>query len=374
MTRFPLKRQRPFGIVLGLVALLVLAGGLGLEGAAFGQTQGRDVPQEGPVEGNVPGGHLGTSSDAEIWRAVREGIQGNVSIPDKKAGQLIQSEGDNWRAWRNGPISVFGGWALLGMIILIALFFAIRGRIKIDAGPSGKTMERFNGVERFAHWLTAVSFIVLALTGLNLLYGRSVLMPILGKDAFAVITQAGKYAHNFISFAFMVGVLMTIVIWVRHNIPNKHDLVWLAKGGGLFVKGVHPPSKKFNAGQKLIFWSVVVGGVIVSVTGISLLFPFQIPLFEPIYRVLGLAPSMSPMQEMQLAAIWHTVVGLVLIAVILAHIYIGSLGMEGAFDAMGSGYVDENWAREHHNLWVAEVKGEPMPDLTSGDGKPQPAE
>ena len=361
-----------------LAALLLGSGGL-LAGGAWAQTVQGDVPQERPVEGNVPGGSLGSASDTEIWRAVRGGVQGSVSIPDAKAGQLIQSQGESWRAWRNGPLSTYGGWGLLGIVILLALFFAVRGRIKIDAGPSGRTVERFNNIERFAHWLTAVSFIVLALTGLNLLYGRYVLLPILPAEVFTAITLAGKYAHNFIAFAFMLGVVMMLLLWIRHNIPNKYDLAWIAKGGGLFVKGVHPPSKKFNAGQKLIFWLVILGGASLSASGISLLFPFEFKMFEGTYAFLnifgaGLPETLTPMQEMQLSQLWHTIVGLVLIIVVLAHIYIGSIGMEGAFDAMGTGMVDENWAREHHNIWMAELKGEPLPGSGDHGGKPQPAE
>lgn len=368
--------------ILGALALMLaiilgpaLLGGVG---SALAQTNDRAVEQESPQAGNVPGGHLGTQSDAEIWRAVRSGHQGTVSIPDKQAGVMIQSEGDNWRAWRNGPITIGGIWGLLIMIAVLALFFVGRGRIRIDAGPSGKTVERFNGTERFAHWLTAVSFVLLGLTGLNMLYGRHVLLPVLGNDAFAAITMAGKYVHNYISFAFMLGVVVMFVLWVRDNIPNKADLVWLAKAGGLFTKGVHPPSNKFNAGQKAIFWSVILGGLSLALSGISLLFPFELTMFAWSFKVLnifglGLATDISPMGEMQLSQLWHAAVGLIMIVIILAHIYIGSLGMEGAFAAMGTGHVDENWAREHHNLWVDEIKAKGSA-ASSGGGTTQPAE
>ena len=286
---------------------------------------------------------------------------GSVSIPNAQAGQLIQSEGDNWRAVRNGPVTVYGAWAMLGIVALIALFFAVRGRIRIDAGPSGTTIERFNMVERTAHWITATSFIVLALTGLNLLYGRHVLLPVLGPDIFTAITLAGKYAHNFLSFAFMVGIVMIFFLWVGRNIPGKKDLHWLAVGGGLLKKGVHPPAGKFNAGQKLIFWAVILGGISISLSGLALLFPFQLAFFGGTFEVLnifglGLPADLTMMQEMQLSQLWHGVVALILIAIIIGHIYIGSLGMEGAFEAMGSGQVDLNWAKEHHSLWVKEVR------------------
>lgn len=363
-----------------LSAVMLSLAMVGWAGPADAQTNNRDVPQESPVGGSVPGASLGTNSDAEIWRAVRQGVQGTVSIPDKQAGVLVQSEGDNWRAWRNGPITVAGGWIILGFIGLTALFFVIRGRIKIDSGESGRTIERFNNLERFTHWMTAVSFILLSLTGLNLLYGKHVLLPAFGGEVFSAVTIAGKYVHNYISFAFMLGVVLMFVLWVRHNLPSRYDLVWLAHGGGLFVKGVHPPARKFNAGQKVIFWSTVLGGVMLSVTGVALLFPFTITYWEPIFSALNaigiaLPTGLSAMEEMQLSQIWHTIVALVMIGIIIGHIYIGSLGMQGAFAAMGSGQVDENWAREHHGVWVAEVKGEPIPEFDpSGHGGHQAAE
>jgi formate dehydrogenase subunit gamma len=366
--------------MLGLAAVLLVGQTLLIDRVADAQTNNPAVEETSPVGGNVPGGHLGTSSDAEMWRAVRGGIEGTVSIPDKQAGQMIQSGGEDWRSWRNGPLTVVFGSIILAMIGLIALFFLVRGRVKIDAGPSALTIERFNGVERFAHWLTAVCFIVLALTGLNLLYGKHVLLPALGPEAFAAITLAGKYAHNYLSFGFMVGVVLMFVLWVRHNLPSKYDVKWLAQGGGLLIKGTHPPSKKFNFGQKIIFWCVILGGLSLSLSGIALLFPFQLAMFNPTFAVLNtigfdLPTNLTAMEEMQLSQLWHAGVGLVLIAIIVGHIYIGSLGMEGAFAAMGEGHVDENWAREHHAVWVAEVKGEPLPN--PGDHGPpqtQPAE
>ena len=110
------------------------------------------------------------------------------------------------------------------------------------------------------------------------------------------------------------------------------------------------------------------------------MFPFQTHLFADTFAILNgvgfnLPTDLTLMQEQQLAQLWHGIVGLFLIVVILAHIYIGSLGMEGAFAAMGRGTVDENWAREHHAAWVTEVKGEPLPDPhPPGPGHAQAAE
>jgi len=311
--------------------------------------------------GKVPGSALGNTSDSQFWRLIRGGVRGKVSIPDKQAGVLIQSEGESWRAIRNGPISIYGWWLLFWTVALLALFFAFRGRIKIDAGWSDRVVERFNGIERFAHWLLAGSFIVLGLTGLNMLYGRYMLKPLLGPDAFATLTLWGKYAHDYLAFAFIIGLAMVFVIWVRDNLPNRHDFVWIGRGGGLFSEGDHPPAEKFNAGQKLIFWAVVLGGTSLAFSGVALLFPFEFTFFANTNAVLNLVgfdlpTTLTPMQEMQLSQIWHGAAALVLIAIVLAHIYIGTLGMEGAFDAMGTGLVDENWAREHHSEWVAELE------------------
>jgi len=279
---------------------------------------------------------------ADLWRGVRSGEQGTVSIPNKSAGVLVQSEGEAWRSLRNGPLSTYGGWVLGGMLGLLVLFFLVRGRIRIDGRKTGRTIQRFNAFERGVHWLTAGSFIILAITGLNVLYGRHTILPLLGPDVFAAMTAYGKFAHNYLGFAFMLGIALIFVMWVKHNIPNRGDIDWTLKAGGLFSKGVHPAAKKFNAGQKVIFWATVLGGAALGFTGVQLLFPF----------------SFASMADMQLYQLIHAGVAVVLIAIVIAHIYIGSVGMEGAFDAMGSGEVELQWAREHHSLWVEEVTGE----------------
>ncbi len=347
---------RPWLAAFGLAAILLIgpAGG-GLQ-PACAQEQGR-----------VPGSALGNRSDPNLWRAIRQGERGTVSIPNRQAGVMIQSEGDNWRAARNGPLSTYGAWGLLGIVGLIALFFVLRGRIRIEGGRSGETMTRFGFLERFTHWLTASCFLVLGLTGLNMLYGRYLLKPLIGAQPFATLTLGGKYAHSFLAFGFMLGLVLMLVLWIAQNLPNRYDFIWLAKGGGIFMKGVHAPSKKFNAGQKIFFWLVILAGISVSLSGIMLLWPFQLHMFGPTFQVidrlfgLDLPTALAPLQEMQLAQLWHAVVGLFLTIVIIAHIYIGTIGMEGAFDAMGSGEVDRNWARKHHDLWVRDLdeRGQP---------------
>ena len=336
--------------------------------ALFISATGTVTPAMAQTNGEVPGTALGIKSDTDLWRFVRTGNAGSTQMKGELSAVMIQSEGDNWRAFRNGPLSVYGAFGLLGIIGLLFVFYMVRGRIRIDAGPSDDRILRFGTIDRFAHWLMSGSFVVLGITGLNLLYGRYVLLPIIGKDAFATITTFGKYAHNYLSFAFMIGLGLAFVLWVRHNIPTKLDLKWLAMGGGIFKKGVHPPARKFNAGQKIIFWAVMIGGLSVSLSGIALMFPFQTSMFAETFALLNsigfsLPTDFTAMQEQQMNQLWHGLVSLGLMTMIVAHIYIGSVGMEGALDAMNSGMVDRNWAKEHHNLWVDEEdqKASPKP-------------
>ncbi|MDA7946861.1 MAG: formate dehydrogenase subunit gamma [Hyphomicrobiaceae bacterium] len=363
-----ISRCRWWVAQLAVLAVIALSTTFALEIADPQQVQAQSSvrPPAGAVQpatpqgGEVPGGSMGNLSDSETWRAIRKGIQGNVSIPDKKAGQLVQSEGDNWRAFKNGPIATWGALGLAGMLLLLTLFYLARGRIMVDHGMSGRTITRFGDIERMGHWLLAVSFIILALTGLNIIYGKHVLLPVLGAEAFAAITAAGKWLHNYVAFAFMASLVLVFVLWVKHNFPNRYDLEWLLKGGGMFAKGSHPPAKKFNAGQKILFWLVILGGISISLSGIAMLFPFQTAMFADTFAILNLfgfnlSTDLTPLQEMQLATAWHAIVSLFLIVVVIAHIYIGTIGMEGAFDAMGSGEVDENWAKEHHSVWAKEA-------------------
>ncbi|MEK9970511.1 MAG: formate dehydrogenase subunit gamma [Ferrovibrio sp.] len=273
-------------------------------------------------------------------------VAGRVSIPDAKSGVLIQPQGRDWRQTLEGPVKSAGGWLLALTVVALAAFLAIRGRIKIEHGVSGRTVERFTGVERFAHWLTAICFIILGLSGLNLSFGRSLLLPAMGPEAFTSLSAFGKLAHNFLSFPFVLGVFLMAVMWIRHNIFNAIDMEWFRQGGGLLKKGVHPPAGKFNGGQKVIFWLVVLGATALAISGYILMFPFY-------------GTDIAGMQTAQLV---HAIAGILMVAVILAHIYIGSIGMEGAFDAMGTGQVDVNWAREHHSLWAKDVTARSVGD------------
>ena len=318
-----------------------------------------------PPEGNqasVPGGTLGTRSDSDLWRQIRQGEAGQVSIPDTKAAVLVQSDGESFRAFRNGPLASVGAQAIVGVILFLILFFVMRGRIEIESGPGKSTVTRFNFFERFVHWLTAGPFIILALTGLNMLYGKYLLLPVMGPEAFGALTYYGKLAHNYLGFAFMIGVVLMLLMWIKDNLPTWLDVKWLAAGGGMLSRHSHPTARRFNAGQKLIFWLVIISGLSLSASGLALLYPFELAMFAGTFEIMNmvgfsLPTELTPLQETQLALLWHSIVALVAILAIIGHIYIGTIGMEGALGAVTSGEVDENWAREHHSLWYEKISG-----------------
>lgn len=280
-----------------------------------------------------------------------QGISGRASIPDTRASRLEQPDGRVFREQRDASART-GGLAILGVLGLLVVFYLVRGKVRISSGPSGRTVTRFGFVDRFAHWLTATSFILLALTGLNITFGRGFVLPVIGPAAFTSLSEMGKFVHNYVSFAFVLGLVLMLLLWVKDNFPALRDIRWFLQGGGLIGLG-HPPAARFNAGQKLIFWSVILVGGAIAITGYMLMFPFQFS---------------TTIFDMQWANVWHGFLGLLLTAVIMAHIYIGSVGMEGAFDAMGSGEVDQNWAREHHSIWAEKVLSK------SSDGRVAPAE
>jgi formate dehydrogenase subunit gamma len=328
-------------------------------------------------------GTRGGQSDPELWRALRYGSADVTTQSRSPASDvLIQDSGMWWLTFRQGPLATYGGYLLLGTIALLALFYMLRGRIRIDGAKTGRTVTRFKAIERFAHWMMGGAFVLLGITGLVSLFGRKFIIPLFGHDSFALVALASKWVHNNVSWAFMIGLTMVFFMWVLENIPNKHDLRWIAVGGGLLSKGVHPPAKKFNAGQKVIFWSVIVFGVSISVSGLSLLFPFELPMFGKTFTILNatglpqmlgfdLPMTLTPHAEMQYAQLWHAMMAFVLMAIVIAHIYIGSVGMEGAYDAMGSGEVEEQWAREHHSLWLEEVQSKQSDTTLAQQDRPR---
>jgi formate dehydrogenase subunit gamma len=264
-------------------------------------------------------------------------IQGRIDIPDVKASVLMQPMGRTWDYFHEVLLHWGAALVIVGMLAVLALAYLIMGRLRIEAGRSGQTIVRFKAFERFSHWLTAVSFVLLGLTGLNITFGKVLLRPLVGPDLFSDISQIAKYVHNFTSFAFVAGLALITVLFFRDNIFKKVDIDWVKQGGG-FIKSKHAPAGRFNLGEKMVYWLSVAAGLLVSASGFVLLFPFY-----------G-----TNIADMQIAQVVHAVIAILFIALILGHIYIGTLGMEGAFEAMGTGEVDINWAREHHDRWLAE--------------------
>jgi formate dehydrogenase subunit gamma len=264
-------------------------------------------------------------------------IQGRSSLPDARTRVLEQPAGRDWRQFHQVTLRWVAAIAILGMLAVLILFYLIRGMVRIENGRSGRTLVRFNAFERFVHWMTASCFIVLALSGLNITFGRELLTPLFGPEMFATWSQWAKYAHNYLSFPFTLGVVLMFLMWIAWNFPSGVDFKWLRDGGGI-VGNKHPPARRFNAGQKVIYWIVVLGGGAAAVTGYLLMFPFY-------YYTTDVG-------SMQWAQMIHGIVGVVFIAIMLAHIYIGTIGMQGAFEAMGKGEVDVNWAQQHHSLWL----------------------
>jgi formate dehydrogenase subunit gamma len=265
-------------------------------------------------------------------------IPGDIDQLDPRARVLEQPAGRVWDHFHEVTLYWVGAIVILGTLAALAAAYFLLGRLRISAGRSGRKVPRFKAVERFAHWLTAVSFVVLGITGLNITFGKHVLLPLIGYDVFAAFSEAAKYVHNFTSFAFVLGLVLIVAIFIKDNIPDKTDIEWFRQGGG-FIKSKHAPARRFNAGEKLVFWGALGAGILVSVSGYLLLFPFYV----------------TDIAGMQIAQVVHAVIAVLFVALILGHIYIGTLGMEGAFEAMWTGDVDYNWAKEHHDLWLDEL-------------------
>ncbi len=284
-------------------------------------------------------------------------ITGRCTIPDQKACTIEQPTGRDWRQFHQVTLRWIGAITILGMLALLVVFYLWRGMVKIEGGRSGRTVVRFNAFERFVHWMTAVCFIVLAISGLNITFGKNLLLPLIGPEAFTAFSQWMKYSHNYLSFPFTIGVVLILLMWIGGNIPDRTDVEWIKRGGGI-VGHDHPPAYRFNAGQKLIYWFVVLGGLAVAISGYLLMFPFYVT------NIVG----------MQTAQIVHGVVSVIFVAIMLAHIYIGTIGMEGAFEAMGTGEVDVNWAKEHHPLWLEQEMGKTGPGQRQAQPHATPAE
>lgn len=271
-----------------------------------------------------------------------ERIEGLSSLPYANADLFEQPRGRTWRARHNIGAREVGAWVVLGVTLVLALFLAVRGRVMIAEGKSGLKLLRFGSLERANHWMTATSFLVMALTGIVFLFGRTILQPIVGGQALGDIALVGAWLHMASVVPFTLGVALMIAFWLRDNLPSMLDWHWLKRFGGfLHDSPDNPPARKFNAGQKLVFWSVVFGGGALIASGITLMFPF----------------FWFGLDGMQWAQLIHSGFAVFMIAVIIGHIYIGTVGMEDAFWAMWDGKVDHNWAKEHHSIWYHKLTG-----------------
>ncbi len=266
---------------------------------------------------------------------------GRASYPYAEAGVLVQPEGRDFRRSHNDQIRYGGGWLIFGVALALALFLFARGRIPLAEGESGIGILRFTAVERANHWMTASAFLLMASTGLVILYGKPLLLPWMGYAAFSTLASWSAWLHMSAAVPFVIGIVLMVLLWIGDNLPTWLDWEWLKRGGGfLRDDGNNPPAERFNAGQKIVFWGVVLGGLGLLATGVTLMFPFYW------FGYFG----------MQWAQLLHAGIALAMVALIIGHIYIGTVGMVGAFDAMWSGFVDRNWAHEHHSLWLARLR------------------
>ena len=291
-------------------------------------------------------------NNAPVWRDVRSGAPNYTSTQGRETGVLIQPQarftgqdtvstaGEAWRKFRNGPIMFYGGWLVVLVCAIIAAIYFTMGPIKLHEKPTGRLLERFTLAERWAHWVMGISFCVLGASGLIILFGKHVLLPVIGYTLFAWLTALSKNMHNFVAPLFIVSLLVFIVIYVKDNLPEKGDGAWLANGWKMFA-GAHLPSGRFNAGEKVWFWAGVVAlCLVVSVSGLILLFP-------------NFDQLRSTMQQ---ASVVHAIAAILVIGFALGHIYMGTIGVEGAYGNMRDGVTDETWAKEHHDQWYDDVK------------------
>jgi formate dehydrogenase subunit gamma len=325
--------------------MLFLAVALLFAGFACAQTPEQKSQQQRQV--TQPG------NNADVWREVQRGEPNYTSIPGRETNVLIQpparflgqehrsTAGEAWRQFRNGPMTFYGGWLVVLVVVAILAFYYAIGPVKLHGSPTGRLIQRFSRIDQVAHWSVAISFCILGLSGLLMLFGKYVLLPIIGYTLFGWLTALGKNLHNFVAPVFIVSVIAMVVLFIRDNLPKAYDLRFLTSVWGVMARGQHVPTGRFNAGEKVWFWvGVVVLSVIVTWSGVILLFP-------------NFDQSRALMQD---AWIWHAGAALLYVAISLGHIYLGTIGLEGSYQAMRTGQVDEAWAKEHHEIWYDEVK------------------
>jgi formate dehydrogenase subunit gamma len=302
--------------------------------AAF-QIQAADPPPKPP-------GLTSTSPGAELWREVRQRdlpLSGVTQVQGVDSGVLINSEGDRWARFRIEQPVRHAPTAFLVVIAILVLFYALRGKVGIEGGLSGRMVKRFTDYERVVHWILAIVFLYLAITGMILLLGRTLLIPLFGHHMFSLLASASKESHNLFGPIFLVSLIMMVFSFARRNIYEKGDLTWLLKGGGFIGKG-HVSGGFFNMGEKSWYWMVILIGLVIAISGFILV----MPNFGQ-GRII-----------MAISHVVHVLGAIILIAVSLGHMYMGSIGTEGSMEAMKSGYVDINWVEAHHDRWARQVK------------------
>jgi formate dehydrogenase subunit gamma len=311
-------------------------------------------------------------NNAPVWRKVVSGEANYSSLPYPESGVLIQPKaqypgqpmpvtaGEAWRRFRNGPMIGIGGWIILGVIAILTAMYLVKGQIKVHSPPTGRKIQRFTPAERFVHWTTAITFVLLAGSGLCMMFGKFLLMPVIGHALFGYLTYALKTIHNFVGPLFTLSVVATFIMFVKDNFPIAADARWLAELGGMFGKG-HAPAGRFNAGEKLWFWGgVTFLGLAASASG---------------FVLDKLVPNLEYTRFlMQGANLLHMSATALMMAFALGHIYLGTIGMQGAYKAMREGYVDDAWAREHHDIWYQQVVEGKVPRIRAPehDGDPVP--
>ncbi|MBO9512905.1 MAG: formate dehydrogenase subunit gamma [Variovorax sp.] len=308
-------------------------------------------------------------NNSPMWRQVSGGVTGFSSLPFEEApeaGNLIQrfvkypgslytNAGEAWRQTRNNVIIPYGAALLFVTLLALAIYYFTRGPIRLHERETGRKIERFTPFERATHWSNAIAFVVLAVSGLVMAFGKFFLLPVIGGALFGWLTYVLKTVHNFVGPLFVVTTAFMIVTFIRDNLPRKSDLEWMRHGGGLFG-GKEPRSHRFNAGEKLVFWGgVLLLGAFVIASGL-----FLNKLLPGFVYTRG---------QMQIAHMIHATATLLMIALIMGHIYIGTLGMPGAYKAMREGYVDETWAKEHHRLWYDDIEAGKIPAQRSAEAR-----
>jgi formate dehydrogenase subunit gamma len=301
--------------------------------------KGSDAAAQREREQSQPG------NNAPFWRAVNSDQAHSVNFPNQEAGVLIQKSGQQWRLIRNGVLTVFGGWLVTIAAFGILFLYFLKGPIKLDQPPTGRKIERFTALERLVHWTMAYSFVALAITGLFIIFGKHVIMPIIGHSAHGIILYIFKNVHNLTGPIFTLCVVVFFVMMVKDNLPQKGDLAWLKSGGGIFG---HVDAARFNAGEKLWFWlGMTIIGLIVAGSG---------------WVLDMIVPGLSYWRgTMQVANIIHVISAILIIVFAMGHIYIGTIGTEGALDGMKTGYCDESWARQHHGIWLDDINSGKLP-------------